>query len=75
MVKINKKMRISELLTLDENIAGILMREGMHCTSCSSALMETLEQAAAVHGYSEEELDDLVDRLNEFLSIIYDYAN
>ena len=64
MAKVEKSMIISELIQLDENLIYILMREGMHCIGCPSAQMETLEEAAYVHGMDP---DVLVARLNEFL--------
>ena len=64
MAKIEKTMIIGELIRLDENIIQILMREGMHCIGCPSAQMETLEEAAMVHGMDP---DVLVARLNNFL--------
>ena len=64
MAKVNKSMIINELIQLDENLIYILMREGMHCVGCPSSQMETLEEAAYVHGMDP---DVLVARLNEFL--------
>ena len=64
MVKVDKSMIIGELIKLDENLIYILMREVMHCVGCPSSQMETLEEAAYVHGMDP---DVLVARLNEFL--------
>jgi hybrid cluster-associated redox disulfide protein len=64
MVKVDKSMIIGELIKLDENLIYILMREGMHGIGCQSSQMETLEEAAYVHGMDP---DVLVARLNEFL--------
>lgn len=64
MVKVDKSMVIGDLIKLDENLIYILMREGMHCVGCPSSQMETLEEAALVHGMDP---DVLVARLNEFL--------
>ena len=61
MLKVDKHMIIGELIRLDENIIPILMREGMHCIGCPSSQMETLEEAAYVHGMDP---DVLVARLN-----------
>ena len=58
---VSKDMLIGELIRLDEGIAPILMRAGMHCLGCPSSQMETLEEAAMVHGL---EPDELVARLN-----------
>ena len=65
MVKVDKSMIIGDLIKLDENLIYILMREGLHCIGCPSSQMETLEEAAYVHGMDP---DTLVARLNEFLS-------
>lgn len=64
MAKIDKSMLIGDLIRLDENIIPILMREGMHCIGCPSSQMESLEEAALVHGMDP---DVLVARINNFL--------
>lgn len=65
MTQISKDMRISELLKVDQNIAPILMRAGMHCIGCPSAQMETLAEAAQVHGM---DADMLETQINDFLA-------
>ena len=50
MAKVSKDMLIGQLLQIDANIAPILMRAGMHCLGCPSSQMESLEEAAMVHG-------------------------
>ena len=55
---------IGELLMIDENVAPILLNIGMHCLGCPSSQMETIEEAAMVHGLDP---DVLVARLNNFL--------
>ncbi len=64
MAKVTKDMLIGQLLMLDENMPGILMREGMHCVGCPSSQMESLEEAAMVHGM---DVEVLVARINAFL--------
>ena len=44
MAKVTKDMLIGQLITLDPNIAPILMRAGMHCLGCPSSQMESLEK-------------------------------
>ena len=55
---------IGELLQIDQNVAPILLNIGMHCLGCPSSQMETIEQAAMVHGIDP---DMLVDEINNFL--------
>ena len=64
MAKITKDTMIGELLRDQEHIediAEVLFGIGMHCLGCPSSQMETLEEAAMVHGL---EPDELVARLN-----------
>lgn len=55
-MKITKDTLISEVLKINNNAAEILMRYGMGCLGCPSSQMETVEQAAAVHGIDVEKL-------------------
>ncbi len=64
-MQISRKMTIGQLLAVDSNIAGILMRAGMHCIGCPSAQGETLEEAAVVHGMDVEMLEK---QINDYLA-------
>ena len=64
MARVNKSTMIGELLQIEENVAPILLNIGMHCLGCPSSQMETIEQAAMVHGIDP---DMLVDEINNFL--------
>ena len=65
MTQVTKSTMIGELLQIDENIAPILLNIGMHCLGCPSSQMETIEEAAMVHGI---EPDALVKEINDFLA-------
>lgn len=65
MAQITKTTMIGELLQIDESIAPILLEIGMHCLGCPSSQMETIEEAAMVHGV---EPDALVTRINDYLA-------
>jgi hybrid cluster-associated redox disulfide protein len=62
--EITKDMYIGEVLQVDPRLAEILMQAGMHCLGCPSSQMESVEEAAMVHGF---DADDLVRSLNEHL--------
>ena len=64
MAQVTKATMIGELLQIDQNIAPILLNIGMHCLGCPSSQMETIEEAALVHGI---EPDLLVARVNAFV--------
>ena len=64
-MQISKDMLIGQLVNMDEMIAPMLMRAGMHCLGCPSAQGETLEEACMVHGI---DCDVLVAQMNEVLA-------
>lgn len=64
MKEITKDMYIGEVLKVDGRLAELLMQAGMHCLGCPSSQMESVEDAAMVHGF---DADDLVNKLNDFL--------
>ncbi|WP_326907319.1 DUF1858 domain-containing protein [Sedimentibacter sp. MB31-C6] len=64
MKEITKDMVIGEVLQIDRGLAEILMKAGMHCLGCPSSQMETIEEAAMVHGFKA---DDLIAELNKYL--------
>ena len=63
--QVTKTTMIGELLQINENIAPLLLNIGMHCLGCPSSQMETIEEAAMVHGISP---DELVAQINDFLA-------
>lgn len=65
MAQVTKDTMIGELLRIDQNVAPILLEIGMHCLGCPSSQMETIEEAAMVHGIDPQ---SLVDRINDFLA-------
>ena len=64
-IEVLKTTQIGELLNMNPNVKEILMGFGLHCFGCPMSQMETLEEAAAVHGV---DADLLVDKVNEFLN-------
>lgn len=61
-MEITKDMLIGELVRKKPETIEILMQFGMGCVGCPSAQMETLEEAAMVHGLN---LDTLLAALNQ----------
>ncbi len=64
MAKVDKTTKIGELLQIDADVAPILLGIGMHCLGCPSSQMESIEEAAMVHGI---DADMLVGEINNFL--------
>lgn len=64
MARVTKDTMIGDLLQIDLNVAPLLLNIGMHCLGCPSSQMETIEEAAMVHGLDP---DDLVVEINTFI--------
>lgn len=61
-MEITKDMLIGEVIRKRPESIEILMSFGMGCVGCPSSQMESLEEAAMVHGL---DLDRLMTALNE----------
>ena len=65
-MKIEKDMIIGDILDLAPEKVNILLEAGMHCLSCPASLMETLEEACAVHGI---DVNEILEELNKETTI------
>ena len=65
IMKVSKKMTVGEILNKYSNAQEVLAGFGLHCFGCPMSQMETLEEAAGVHGV---DADLLVEKVNEFLN-------
>ena len=64
-MKVTKETVIGEVLDFDMETAQFFFEIGMHCLGCPSSQMETIEEAAMVHGIDP---DALVKEINDFLA-------
>ena len=60
--KVTKDMLIGEVVSKYPETIEILMGAGMHCLGCPSSQMESLAEAAMVHGI---DVNELISRLNQ----------
>lgn len=60
-MKIEKTMKIGELLEVAPQKAEILLNAGMHCLGCPASQEETIEEACMVHGI---DVDEIIKELN-----------
>lgn len=63
-MEITKQTLIGDLLRYDYSLAFVLMEAGMHCVGCPSSQMESIEEAAMVHGI---DADMLMECIHEYL--------
>jgi len=73
----NNKMMVSRETNLGEvaskypEAAKIMFEYGLHCVGCFANQFDTVEQGAAIHGLSEEEMDEIIFRVNESIKREY----
>lgn len=69
---IDRQMTIEDILGMFPNKAQKLSQEitnaGLHCVGCHAATWETLEAGMMSHGKTNEQIDELVRRLNALLA-------
>jgi iron-sulfur cluster assembly accessory protein len=70
--KITKEMTIEEIFSRfphkSQKLAQEMTNRGLHCVGCGAATWETLETGMLSHGFSQEDVLEMVDRLNAILS-------
>ncbi|HEV7735927.1 MAG TPA: iron-sulfur cluster assembly accessory protein [Chlamydiales bacterium] len=69
--QITREMTIEDIFknfpSKSQKLAQEMTSAGLQCVGCCAATWETLEAGMYSHEYSDEEIDDLVDRLNTIL--------
>ena len=63
MFKVTKDMTIMDVLKQDKQSAFVFMNHGLHCLGCPGASMESISDAANVHGI---DADKLINDLNKY---------
>ncbi len=62
---VTKEMAMGEIVAKYPQAVQIVQSVGLHCAGCMVSYIETLEQGCLGHGMSEDEIDDLVKRINQ----------
>ncbi|HLP80056.1 MAG TPA: iron-sulfur cluster assembly accessory protein [Acidobacteriota bacterium] len=66
-ILIRRDMTIGEIVKQYPAAAEVFMEYGLHCVGCHVSYWETIEQGAASHGMSSEEIDMMVRDANEIV--------
>ena len=64
-MEITKDTQISEILRYREDLIEDLLQMGLGCVGCPMAQMETIEQGLKAHGASDEEVEQVIEKLNK----------
>ncbi len=70
-IQVTKEMTIEEIFSRfphkSQKLAQEMTNSGLHCVGCGAATWETLEAGMLSHGFSLDEVDEMVERLNGIL--------
>ena len=66
-VKVTKDDNLSTLLQKYPEVEEILTDYGLHCVGCALNAFDSVEAGSKVHGMDDEEIQEMVDRINEFI--------
>lgn len=58
-------MTVQEIVELYPLTVEILAEWGLGCSACHIGAIETIEEGAFAHGFSQEEVDEIIHDLNE----------
>lgn len=61
----DKDMTVGDVVGAFPGAADILMGYGLHCVGCHANAFETVEQGVMGHGYSQDDLKNLIEDINE----------
>ncbi len=67
-IEVTKESNLGELVIKYPQTAEILLDYGLHCVGCFANTFDTIEAGAKVHGMSDEDISEMVERLNEVVT-------
>ncbi len=68
LIVIEPDMNLGDLVIKYPVAAEVLLDYGLHCVGCFANAFDTIEMGARVHGMSDEEITEMLDRVNEVIN-------
>lgn len=67
-IVITKEMNLGEVVFKYPEAAEVLTDYGLSCVGCFASSFDTIEQGAKIHQLSDEELEEMLERINEVIN-------
>jgi hybrid cluster-associated redox disulfide protein len=67
-ITITKDMNLGDVVFKYPEAAEVLTDYGLHCVGCYLNAFDTIETGAKIHEMSDEEINEMVDRVNEVVN-------
>jgi hybrid cluster-associated redox disulfide protein len=68
LVNVKKDANLADVVFKYPDVAEVLMDYGLHCVGCIASSFDTIEAGAKVHGLSDSEIDEMLERINEVIN-------
>ena len=65
---VTEQWTVSEIVTQYPQATEVMAEYGLHCFGCSASSIETLGEGCQGHGFSEEDIENLVDDINHVIA-------
>jgi hybrid cluster-associated redox disulfide protein len=65
--EITRDMNLGEVVFKYPEAAEVLTDYGLSCVGCFASSFDTIEQGAKIHQLSDEELEEMIERINEVI--------
>ncbi|MDD3159745.1 MAG: DUF1858 domain-containing protein [Candidatus ainarchaeum sp.] len=66
---VSKKINLMELIDKHPETGYVLSSEGLGCAGCHASANETVEEGAKAHGKTNEEIKDLMNKINQRIKL------
>jgi hybrid cluster-associated redox disulfide protein len=67
VTKVAKDSNLAEVVYKHPEAVEVLIDYGLHCVGCAASSYDTVEAGAKVHGLSDKEIDEMIERVNEVI--------
>lgn len=65
--QLTKDMYMSAIGQASPKAAELLAEYGLHCLNCFANQFDTLEQGAMLHGFDDDEIEEMINEVNNEL--------
>ena len=63
--KVTKDMLLGDVIQVYPETAAVMLEYGLHCVGCFANQFDTVEQGALLHGMDQEEISEMLERVND----------
>lgn len=63
--KVTKDMLLGDVIQVYPETGQVMLEYGLHCVGCFANQFDTVEQGALLHGMEQEEIEEMLERVNE----------